>query len=102
MNTNCTWCRFLESLHAQDLQEELKQYIESLPQSLRVSDEVHHTRLSLCDACEDCISGLCRYCGCFVVARTAKSSISCPKPQGAKWMAETVQSHMERMPEIHL
>lgn len=81
----CTWCQYMKSLYSRDLEAELKQYIESMPEEIKVTDEVYAKRLAICSSCEDCVSGICRYCGCFVAARTVKKVMTCPKIGQKKW-----------------
>lgn len=85
MNTNCTWCQYLESLYSRDMKEELMRYIKMIPEEIRASDEVYEERLSQCNKCPDCQAGICRHCGCFVAARAAKAPLGCPKPGAAAW-----------------
>ena len=81
----CTWCRLLRSFHSEDLAKVLKEYIESLPPDQRTDEEEHARRLTACGECPDNREGLCRYCGCYVAARTAKQGMICPDPHGPRW-----------------
>ena len=81
----CRWCQYMRAIYSQDEEETLKSYIQNMPQDIKVSNEVHTERLLICSQCEDCISGICKYCGCFVAARTVKKTLSCPKPGNKKW-----------------
>lgn len=81
----CKWCQYLKSLYERDMEEELRQYIEHIPAEVRAPDEVYRERLEICSRCPDCISGMCRYCGCFVAARAAKWKLACPNPSEKKW-----------------
>ena len=86
-NRECTWCRFLREIGAMDMVRELEEYIESLPPESRTSEAEHERRLSLCASCEGNRDGLCRYCGCYVAARTAKKRMACPHPGEKRWSA---------------
>ena len=81
----CTWCRFVTELYTRDMAAELSEYIASLPEEIKVSEEEHGKRLSVCRTCEANTDGMCRYCGCFIAARTAKKKLACPHPEGEKW-----------------
>lgn len=85
----CTWCRFLKHLGSSDLIAELTEYIESLPDEIKVDEREHAKRLAICSECNGNNDGLCRYCGCYVAARTVKKSLSCPHPEGERWSKVT-------------
>ena len=85
VSRECTWCRFLRSFYGRDLAKELENYIASLPEDIKVSEEEHARRMALCASCEGNRNGLCRYCGCFVAARTAKKDLGCPYPADPRW-----------------
>lgn len=86
-NRECRWCRFLRELGSQDLMKKLEEYIDSFPSEIRTSESEHERRLSLCASCEGNRNGLCRYCGCYVAARTAKKHMDCPHPEKKRWLA---------------
>ena len=81
----CAWCRFVRELYGRDMAAELTSYIASLPEEIRASEEEHGRRLAICGTCSGNADGLCRYCGCYVAARTAKKGLACPHPEGEKW-----------------
>ena len=81
----CTWCRIIRELYSRDMAAELTDYIASLPREIKVSEEEHERRLAICRGCGGNMDGLCRYCGCYIAARTVKKGLSCPHPAGGKW-----------------
>ncbi|MBR2823675.1 MAG: hypothetical protein IKE24_08325 [Clostridia bacterium] len=81
----CTWCRYVRLFYGRDLARELEQYIESLPEEIRADEETHAARMAICRACPDNREGLCRHCGCYIAARTAKKRERCPFPGERKW-----------------
>jgi hypothetical protein len=82
----CTWCRYSKFINTIDMAKQLESYIESLPEEIKVSKKEHEERLAICSRCSANVNGLCRYCGCYIIARTVKKSLSCPYPGGAKWL----------------
>ena len=85
IHRECTWCRFVRELYARDMAAELIDYITSLPEEVRASEEEHGRRLAICSMCNGNVDGLCRYCGCYVAARAVKKGLACPHPEGEKW-----------------
>lgn len=81
----CTSCKYLRSLYDKDWAQELKRYVDTIPDHIKADDATYETRLAICVECNDCREGICRYCGCFVAARAAKVSLACPKPGEARW-----------------
>lgn len=72
-------CRCLLMRSGQeDMARLVADYIATLPEDSRVSDEVYRARLALCEDCEALHSGTCARCGCYVEARAAKRSMGCP------------------------
>lgn len=63
---------------------ELDAYIKSIDPLLKADQKTYYERLSLCEKCDNMVSGICRHCGCFVRARAIKKHMCCPlsKP---KW-----------------
>ena len=55
-----------------------KQYIDTLPEESRASDEEYSRRIGICDGCDKLEEGLCRACGCFVELRAAVKYRNCP------------------------
>lgn len=81
-------CRcLLRDSGQEDMARIVAEYIETLPEESRVPDDVYRTRLALCEACEALHNGTCARCGCYVEARAAKRSLSCPAVP-AQWTAQ--------------
>ncbi len=81
-------CRCLLMASGQeDMARLVAEYIATLPEESRVSDESYRARLSLCESCEALHSGTCARCGCYVEARAAKRSLSCPATPPV-WVSE--------------
>ncbi len=81
-------CRCLLMASGQeDMARLVAEYIATLPEESRVSDESYRARLALCERCEALHSGTCARCGCYVEARAAKRSLSCPATPPV-WVAE--------------
>lgn len=81
-------CRCLLMASGQeDMARLVAEYIATLPEESRVSDESYRARLTLCEGCEALHSGTCARCGCYVEARAAKRSLSCPATPPV-WEAE--------------
>ena len=81
-------CRCLLMASGQeDMARLVAEYIATLPEESRVSDESYRARLALCENCEALHSGTCALCGCYVEARAAKRSLSCPATPPV-WVAE--------------
>ena len=53
---------------------------------IRVTPEVYHARLAICQGCEqyDHAKGRCRICGCWTSRKLALATESCPLPE-PKW-----------------
>lgn len=68
------------------LQSQIYKYLASLKADERVDDISYENRLIQCETCKAHHQGLCRYCGCFVVVRAAKKIMSCPNPDGNRWI----------------
>ncbi|MCR5154694.1 MAG: DUF6171 family protein [Lachnospiraceae bacterium] len=62
----------------------VKEYMEKLPDSLRVEKSIYEKRLSICKECENLLSGTCLKCGCYVEIRAAAKTGGCPLKK-AKW-----------------
>ncbi len=56
----------------------IAEYVASLDESIRASDEDYRARLALCQECSELLSGTCRLCGCYVETRAAKKGLQCP------------------------
>lgn len=80
-------CRCLLMASGQaDMARLVAEYIATLPEESRVPDEIYQARLTQCQQCEALHSGTCARCGCYVEARAAKRSLSCPDTP-PKWKA---------------
>jgi hypothetical protein len=64
--------------------ETLEKYISSIDNSIRTEKEEYERRIILCSNCDELLNGVCKLCGCFVKARAAKKSMSCPSSH-PKW-----------------
>lgn len=60
------------------------EYINSLPDNIKASEDLRGERLSHCRNCDNLVNGMCKHCGCYVEVRTAKINQSCPNPV-RKW-----------------
>lgn len=81
-------CRCLLMASGQeDMARLVADYIATLPEESRVPEEVYQSRLTQCQQCEALHSGTCARCGCYVEARAAKRSLSCPATPPL-WQAE--------------
>ncbi len=81
-------CRCLLMASGQeDMARLVAEYIATLPEESRVSDDVYRARLALCEGCEALLNGTCARCGCYVEARAAKRGLSCPDTP-PRWQAE--------------
>lgn len=75
--THCRRCLLFE--HNAELALTIREYVEALPDELRVSEDIYQNRLHCCRRCENLINGMCSLCGCFVEARAAKKFTHCAK-----------------------
>lgn len=62
----------------------IAEYVAMLDESVRVGEATYRARLTLCEACDQLLSGTCRLCGCYVETRAAKKGMSCPMVP-ARW-----------------
>lgn len=65
---------------------QLAEYIESLPEEMRVVPEEFDRRIEACLACPQQVQGTCSLCGCFVQARAAKWRLRCPDTRSPRWL----------------
>lgn len=63
----------------------VKDYIDTLDNSLKVNDDLYEKRLSLCKECDNLISGMCLKCGCYVEIRAVFKDKFCPDFDDKKW-----------------
>lgn len=71
--------------NGENLYTTIRTYVENLDEEVKVGEEQYHKRLAICDECDALTNGLCKFCGCFVMARAAKKNQYCPYPEQAKW-----------------
>lgn len=71
--------------------QNLANYIASLEEEDRVSQEIYEKRLMICGECENLMQGMCRLCGCFVELRAALRVRKCPSLP-AKWLAVPLEN----------
>lgn len=83
-NVICRRCIALSET-GENLKKSIEEYVASLNKEIKVSDDVYSCRLSKCNECDALVNGLCKYCGCFVMARAAKKNMYCPYPKNKKW-----------------
>lgn len=77
MGKRCLRCNEVyidENIYA----EQLKEYIESIPEEIKTPPVKYSRRLNLCHACGNLNGGICSACGCFVEMRAAKEMMYCP------------------------
>lgn len=65
--------------------QEIIDYLNTIPDSDKVSDEAYKNRLAECLSCDYLISGMCRKCGCYVEIRARLKNQSCPNIDNKKW-----------------
>lgn len=58
--------------------ENLRTYIGSLEEELKVDELLYEERLSRCKECDLLADGMCRACGCYVELRAVMKKNSCP------------------------
>ena len=83
----CRRCAAQE-LPEPELLRYLDEYVSSLPQAMRASDETYARRLAACAVCPHRTRYTCTLCGCYVQARAAKRAMACPLPGAPRWRAE--------------
>lgn len=84
MEIKCRKCFDFIDLN-NDLSKVIESYINSLEEEQRTDQTNYDIRLAECMKCDALINGLCKFCGCFVLARAAKKSQSCPYPKNHRW-----------------
>lgn len=84
MNIPCRKC-FEFSEATDNLTKMIEDYIDSLDEEQKIEKTSYETRLLKCESCDALLNGLCKYCGCFVLARAAKKNQFCPYPKNQKW-----------------
>lgn len=83
MEKPCRNCLF-DSQSRDQFRQNLEEYIKSLSPEEKAGERLYEMRLAKCASCADHLDGLCRKCGCFVMARAAKKRAYCPSPE-PKW-----------------
>ena len=63
----------------------LDQYVSSLSEDIRVTNDVYKSRLSACAQCPHRLEATCTLCGCYCQARAAKKGLRCPIPGKPEW-----------------
>jgi len=84
----CRKCSIEDIALFEQMRAQMPEYIKTVGEALRVSDEEYKKRLELCSECEGLAGGLiCRHCGCFVQMRALKNNSHCPNPSasGRSW-----------------
>ena len=84
MNRDCKKCLLYESAEA-DILSDIKTKIDKLSEQERADEDLYSHRLSLCQQCDNLISGVCMKCGCYVEFRAAFLKQKCPDSKGRKW-----------------
>lgn len=84
MNRDCKKCLLYESAEA-DILNDIKSKIDKLSEQERADEDLYSYRLSLCQQCDNLISGVCMKCGCYVEFRAAFLKQKCPDSKGRKW-----------------
>jgi hypothetical protein len=77
MSSFCRNC-FFDDLEEEKIKRNIEEYVESLSPEIKSDEELLKARLALCEECPDFLGGMCRVCGCFVMARAAKKLSYCP------------------------
>ena len=76
-------CLLFEAGQA-DMARTVAEYVASLDESVRASEQDYQARLALCQDCPELMNGTCRLCGCYVETRAAKKGQKCPMVP-ARW-----------------
>ncbi len=82
--TVCKKCLLLEAGEEKSFIG-VKDYIDTIDNSLKVNDDLYVKRLSFCKKCDNLISGMCLKCGCYVEIRAVFRNKSCPDFDDKKW-----------------
>lgn len=80
----CKKCLLLEAGEQKSFAG-VKDYLDTIDNSLKVNDDLYKKRLSLCRECDNLISGMCLKCGCYVEIRAALKNKACPDFDDKKW-----------------
>jgi len=77
MNSHCRNCLF-DSFSREQFRQNIEDYIKSLSPEEKADEKLYESRLEKCSECAGYLDGLCRKCGCFVMARAARKRAYCP------------------------
>lgn len=80
----CKKCLLLEAGEQKSFAG-VKDYLDTIDNSLKVKDDLYKKRLLLCKECNNLISGMCLKCGCYVEIRAALKNKACPDFDDKKW-----------------
>ncbi len=81
---DCKKCLLLESGEKESYKS-LKEYINTLVDDIKVSEEIYTKRLDKCKKCDCLISGMCLKCGCYVELRAILKDKNCPNIDRKLW-----------------
>ena len=73
----CRKC-LLADLDNEKLLADVRQAIDRLDESMKVSSGVYEKRLEICKSCDYLNEGTCGACGCYVELRAAAKTGRCP------------------------
>ena len=73
----CRKC-LLADLDNEKLLADVRQAIDRLDESMKVSSGVYEKRLKICKSCDYLNEGTCGACGCYVELRAAAKTGRCP------------------------
>jgi len=84
--TECRRCSTDDIDLFEQVKAQMPEYIKTVGEDLRVTDEEYNSRLDFCFECEGLAGGLiCKYCGCFVQMRALNKLRHCPSPVVKSW-----------------
>ena len=82
----CKRCSMQDILSFEQIKAQIPEYLETVDEDERVTDEQYKTRLAFCFECEGLAFGvMCKYCGCFVQMRALNKHRHCPSPLSKLW-----------------
>lgn len=82
----CKRCSMEELLSFEEIKAKIPDFLATVDEDLRVSDEEYEARLNCCFECEGLVFGVtCKYCGCFVQMRAFNRLRHCPSPINKNW-----------------
>ena len=86
IDIECKRCSMEDILSFEQIKTQIPEYLESIDEDVRVTDEEYRVRLELCFECEGLSFGVtCKYCGCFVQMRALNINRHCPSPLIKLW-----------------